>query len=171
MKKFLSVRKILTLLLVLSTIFAGFATYYTIAYWGFSFTPKEKTAVWTVDAHITFAPTNEKIEVSLSTPRISKEYKILSEDVVATGYEVVKDEKNHRMNMKSLARKVKQDIYYRIMLYDNEDVSGKIVEEKAITVKKLQFNDEQQEGMYKDIWQLTEEIEVTRAEKIIKLIK
>ena len=109
LKKIISVRGILTILLLLSVAAAAVATYYKIVYWGFSFRPQERTDVWTVDAHVSFKPTGDPIEVSLSTPRISKEYKILSADVVAPGYEVKTDEKNHRVIMKSAARAVKQE--------------------------------------------------------------
>ena len=81
MKKIFSVRGILTLFLLLSIGFAGVATYYKITHWGFSINPKEKTDVWTIDAHISFTPLpNENIEVVLATPRNGDEYKILSEE-------------------------------------------------------------------------------------------
>ena len=88
LKKIFSVRGVLTFLLLVSVAIASVATYYKIVYWGFSFRPQDKTNVWTVDAHVSFKPTGDPIEVSLSTPRISKEYKILSTDVVAPGYEI-----------------------------------------------------------------------------------
>ena len=114
MKKILSVRGLLTLFLLLTTIFAVWATYYKITVWGFSFKPTEKSDVWTIDAHVSFQPTGEPIEVSLSTPSIAKEYKILSEDTVAKGYEVQKDDKNHRITMRSKGRKNKPQRIYCI---------------------------------------------------------
>lgn len=170
-KKIFSVRGVLAICLILAVAFAGFATYYKIAYWGFSFSPREGTEIWTVDAHISFMPTGDPIEVALSTPRLGEEYKILSEDVVAKGYEVEKDEKNHRMIMKSAPRKHKQDIYYRIMLYDNEDVIGKIRDHNKPKVNKPTFESEQQEAMVEEIWKLADaKKEGSAAAKIIKLL-
>ena len=156
MKKMFSVRGVLTLFLIATTLFALWATYYKISVWGFSFKPKKEADVWTIDAHISFMPTGDPIEVSLSTPNIGDEYKLLSEDVVAKGYEVDKDEKNHRIKMLSKARKYKQDVYYRIMIYDNEDVSGKVKEPAPQKVKKPTFDDELQEGMVHEIWALAD---------------
>ena len=112
MKKIFSVRGVLTIFLLLAVIFATITTYYKTEVWGFSINPKEKTDVWTIDAHISFMPVNnEKITVELATPRISEGYKILSEDVVAKGYEVKKDEASSRIKMTSEPKKKKQDIY------------------------------------------------------------
>lgn len=170
LKKIISVRGILTILLLLSVAAAAVATYYKIVYWGFSFRPQERTDVWTVDAHVSFKPTGDPIEVSLSTPRISKEYKILSADVVAQGYEVKTDEKNHRVIMKSAARAVKQDVYYRIMIYDNEDTSGKEISDRPADIK-VRYDDEQQEEMVKAIWTLANDEEgETKAQKLISVL-
>ena len=54
MSKFFTVRKVLTLFLVLSVIFAAFSAYYKIKYWGFDFRPNRTTKVWNIDANITF---------------------------------------------------------------------------------------------------------------------
>ena len=170
MKKIFSVRGILGILLVCSIFFASYATYYKIENWGFSINPKEKTDVWTVDAHISFIPTGEPIEVSLSTPKISDEYKILSEDVIAKGYEISEDEKHMRVTMKSKPRKGLQDIYYRIMLYDNEDVTGKVRDSSVQQVQQPIFVDEQQQQMVEEIWALADQKEGKPAKKIIELL-
>lgn len=170
LKKIISVRGILTILLLLSVAAAAVATYYKIVYWGFSFRPQDKSDVWTVDAHVSFKPTGDPIEVSLSTPRISKEYKILSADVVAPGYDVKTDEKNHRVIMQSAARAVKQDVYYRIMIYDNEDTSGKEISDRPADVK-VRYDDEQQKEMVKAIWALAEAKEgETKAQRLISVL-
>ncbi len=170
LKKFFSVRMVLMFLLLMSVITASVATYYKIEYWGFSFRPQDKTNVWTVDAHVSFKPTGDPIEISLSTPRISKEYKILSADVVAPGYEISTDEKNHRVLMKSAARMVKQSVYYRIMIYDNEDTNGKEVADRPAAVS-VRYDDAQQEEMVKAIWNLAENREgETLAQRLISVI-
>ena len=172
MKKLFSVRGVLSIFLLLAIITASFATYYKIAFWGFSFNPKEKTDVWTVDAHISFMPIkNSKIEVRLSTPKVSEAYKILSEDIVAKGYEVNKDVAMNRMIMTSSPKKKKQDLYYRIMIYDNEDSSGKIRESAPQKPQPVNFADEQQADMAAEIWELAESTyqNVAPAEQIIRL--
>lgn len=174
MKKIFSVRGVLTIFLVLAVIFATITTYYKTEVWGFSINPKEKTDVWTIDAHISFMPVNnEKITVELATPRISEGYKILSEDVVAKGYEVKKDETSSRIKMTSEPKKKKQDIYYRIMIYDNENTSGKIHEPAPQKPLAPEFVDEQQANMVEEIWELAESSfpdKHSLAEKIILLL-
>ena len=170
-KKILSVRGVLAICLVLAIAFASWATYYKIVHWGFALKPHAKTDVWTVDAHISFEPDGDPIEVSLSTPRLGEEYKILSEDVVAKGYKVTKDEKNRRINLTSSPKEGKQNLYYRIMIYDNEDVIGKVRDRAAPKVKKPQFDSEQQKGMVDNIWALADrQKEGSAASHIIQLL-
>lgn len=171
-KKIFSVRGVLAICLLLAVIFASFATYYKIVHWGFGFKPHSGTDVWTVDAHISFVPTGEPIEISLSTPRLNSAYKILSEDVVAKGYTTEKKADTHRMIIKSGPKKNKQSVYYRIMLYDNEDITGKIRDANQPKVKKIQFENEQQKGMLDNIWSLADDGDDndTSAGKIIKLL-
>ena len=126
LKKFTSVRFILTIGLLLSVAFAAYSIYYKVRYWGFDFAPKKSTAVWTIEAQISFMPNGEPIKVSLATPKVSKEYKILDEDTVADGYKVSKDTKENRIVLTSAPREDKQQLYYRILLFDNEDGRGKI---------------------------------------------
>ena len=76
LKKFASVRFILSVLLFISVIFAAYSVYYKIEYWGFSFMPKTNTNVWTIEAHISFEPTGDPIKVSLTTPRSNDAFKI-----------------------------------------------------------------------------------------------
>ena len=136
MKKLYSVRGILTVFLVITVVFALAMTWYKIAVWGFSFRPSAKSTVWAVDAHISFKPSGDPIEVSLSKPSAGPAYKILSEDTVAKGYEIIRDDKNNRILMKSKGRRNNQDLYYRIMLYDNEDSAGKVWDDKPAKVQK-----------------------------------
>lgn len=170
MKNIFSVRGILGILLGISVLFSAYATYYKITAWGFSIIPSEKTDVWTIDAHISFKPTTGPIEISLAVPNTDGGYKVLSEDVIATGYEVAKNADNNRMIIKSPHRKNKQSIYYRIMLYDNKDITGKIRDSKAPKVIKPQFDNEQQEGLVEEIWTLANKHEGTPASRIIKTL-
>lgn len=126
LKKVTSVRFVLSVLLFLSVIFAGYSIYYKTRYWGFRLTPKKLTDVWTIEAHVSFNPTGEPIKVSLATPTEDNNFKILEQDVVAEGYKTkrIKADTN-RIILTAPAKESMQDIYYRVMLFDNEKASGK----------------------------------------------
>ena len=123
LKKFTSVRFILSILLILSIAFAAYSIYYKVEYWGFNLAPKQNSDVWTIEAHISFEPNGEPIKVSLTTPQNSAAYKVLEENVVATGYKIKKN--GERMVLSAPAQENPQDIYYRVMLFDNIDTRGK----------------------------------------------
>ena len=126
LKKFVSVRVILSILLFLSVIFAGYGIYYKTKCWGFNFAPKQNSDVWTIEAHIAFTPTGEPIKISLTTPRNSEAFKILEENIIAEGYKTRKiNDETSRMVLTAPAQSEAQDIYYRVMLFDNIDTRGK----------------------------------------------
>ena len=60
LKKFASVRGVLSTLLVLATIYAAYSIYYKVEYWGFSVAPKQNTNLWSVEANISFLPNVHK---------------------------------------------------------------------------------------------------------------
>lgn len=168
MRRFFTVRKVLTLLLVLSVIFAAFSAYYKIKYWGFDFKPNRATQVWNIDAHITFKPTGEPIKVSLAVPSAGEDLKILNEDTQAKGYEVKKDTDNNRMEFSSSAKVKSQNLYYRITIYDNEDGKGKIREPKVAQPRKPIY-DEQQTQMAEEILAEADKLEGSLPQKLILL--
>ena len=124
-KKFLTVRIGLTIGLICSIIFAAYSMYYKIEYWGLSFNPKQKTNVWTIEAHVSFMPTGEPIKVSIATPTISDDFKILDENIIAKKYYTQKDKKNNRIILHAKNLKKEQNIYYQLLLFDNEKDKGK----------------------------------------------
>ena len=135
LKKFSSVRFVLFTLLLLSAVFAGYSIYYKIKYWGFNFAPKKLTDIWTIEAHISFEPTNEPIKVSLSIPDGNDNYKILEQDVIASNYKTKKiTTPNSRIILTSSPKTETQNIYYRVMLFDNHQNNGKT---KAIQPPKV----------------------------------
>jgi len=150
MKKFCTVRKVLSLLLLLSIMFAGYSAYYKIGFWGFDLKPSKTTEIWTIDAHISFKAWGDDVHVSLATPNVSKEFKILSEDIIAKDYTFSKDEKTGRIKFEGKRRKGKQNIYYRLMVYDNESTRGKVREKISALVTPPIF-DEQQLEMAEEI--------------------
>ncbi len=142
LKKFASVRFTLSILLFLSILFAGYSIYYKVKYWGFNFAPKQNADVWTVEAHISFEPNGDPIKVSLTTPAKSDEFKILEENIIAPGYAVKKDESTSRLFLTAPKLKKDQDIYYRVMLFDNIDSRGKTKAPKPDTPKKPIFEEQ-----------------------------
>ena len=143
MKNFFSIRKVLGFCLFASIIFTAYSMYYKMKYWGFEIDPDASSDVWVIDAHISFSPTGEPINVSLSTPNMGEEFKILNEDIVANGYKITKNE--NRIEMTSKPKTAKQNIYYRITIFDNEDTRGKIREESKLKVDMPIFDSQQKE--------------------------
>ncbi len=168
MKKFFTTRKVLTFLLALSMVFTASSMYYKIKYWGFDFRPNRSTPVWNIDAHITFNPTGAPIKVSLAVPNTGREFKILNEDVSAKGYKVSKNTETGRYEISAPPKKYKQNIYYRLTIYDNEDTRGKLVEDTVMKPQKPVYT-EQQQQMISDILSEAEKQQGNWPQKIIGL--
>ena len=111
LKKLVTIRFILTLFLLASVVYAGYAMYYKINYWGFSLFPKTKTNVWTVEADVSFEADGNPIKISLATPKSSNEYKVLDQDIVAPGYESKIE--NGRLILEADGKEGIQNVYYR----------------------------------------------------------
>ena len=124
LKKLVTIRFILTLFLLASVVYAGYAMYYKINYWGFSLFPKTKTNVWTVEADVSFEADGNPIKISLATPKSSNEYKVLDQDIVAPGY--ASKIENGRLILEADGKEGIQNVYYRILLFDNEAAKGKV---------------------------------------------
>lgn len=115
-KKLVFVRWGLFIGLVLAMAYALFGFYYKINFLNFSFTPQTKTPVWTIESHITFQPNEKESVVSIARANPDKNFKILDETVLAKGYDI-KEEKN-KFILSGENLKSKQDIYYRLLIYD-----------------------------------------------------
>lgn len=168
MKKFFTIRKILSFLLFLSICFTAYSAYYKIKYWGFDVKPGKSSDIWLIDAHITFTPNGEPINVSLSVPTTCEEFKILNEDIVAKGYNVTYNEEKKRIELNSNAKKGKQNIYYRATVYDNKDTRGKIRDAIKPQVDAPIF-DAQQKEMVDEILLASEKFEGNQVKKIISV--
>ncbi len=123
MKKWFSVRFVLTIGLVLSALFAGYKMWYKTTYWGFGLTPGLSTDVWTIESRISFQPTGDPIKVVIGRPSAAKEFKILDESVIAKGYKVKQNDTQFVLT--APAQTKAQDVYYRVLLYDNVEGRGK----------------------------------------------
>ena len=152
LKKFTSVRFILSVFLFVSVIFAAYSVYYKIEYWGFSFMPKTNTNVWTIEAHISFEPTGDPIKVSLTTPRSNDAFKILEENVIANGYSTKKYDDRIVFKAKNMIGE--QDLYYKIIVFDNTDGKDKL-KDKTPQPPSLPDMDEQQLAQAQQIIKLS----------------
>ena len=167
LNKLKSVRIMLTVGLLVSILFSAVEIYQKTKYWGFSWTPKQKTPVWTVEAHVSFEPTEEPIKVSIARPSPSKDFKLLDEDVVAPTYEVEMLE--DKVLLTSTPKKNNQDIYYRVLLYDNVDGNGKTAENRPQKVVKP-ILDEQGQAVAMEILESAKQLEGDNVQQIIKLL-
>ena len=166
MRKFFTIRKVLTFCLILSIAFTVYSAYFKIKYWGFSLQPDVSSDVWLVDAHISFTPTGEPINVSLATPNMGEEFKILNEDIIAKGYKVSKNEQKKRIEMTSEPKKGRQNIYYRVTIYDNEETRGKVRDESKPKIEAPIY-DEQQKVMVDEILRVAEGFEGNQVQRLI----
>lgn len=166
LKKLKSVRVILTIGLILSIFFAAYSIYYKITYWGFNFTPSKTTDVWTIEEHVNFVPNGSPIKISIARPTMIEGYKILDEDVVAKGYEINK--LDNRIELSSKTRSLPQNVYYRVLLYDNIESRGKTIADKPQNPKAPVF-DEATMAIAQQILELANGQEGDDAQKLINL--
>ena len=142
LKKILSVRAVLVTGLLCSLLFALYSIYYKIEYWGLSFNPSQKTNIWTIEAHISFKPTGEPIKVSIAKPTFSDDFKILDENIIAKQYKTTKDIKNNRIILTAKNLTDTQDLYYQLLLFDNQRASGKTKAPVPAKPKKPTLDDQ-----------------------------
>ncbi|MBR6664011.1 MAG: UUP1 family membrane protein, partial [Alphaproteobacteria bacterium] len=168
-KKFASIRGILSFFLFLSILYASYGIYYKIRYWGFSIAPKQNTNLWSVEAHISFDPTGDPIKVNLTTPRSNDAFKILEENIIAPDYKISRNKSGSILSLSSSAKEENQNLYYKIMLFDNIDTRGKIREANPKNPETPLF-DEQKMAAAKQILQLAKKLDGDEVTQIIKLL-
>ena len=154
MRNFLTVRLILTIFLILSLAFAGFSMFYKIKYWGFSFFPNQNTNVWAIEAQISFIAEGDRIKATLGIPVKNKGFKILEENVIANGYKVKKNIDSIVFTARDMVGE--QDLYYKIMVFDNMNGKDKLRDSAPDTPKKPLF-DEQRQAQAEQILNLAEQ--------------
>ena len=167
LKKIKFVRVMLIAGLLFSVLFTSYSMYYKIKTWGFNFAPKKSTDVWTVEAQISFIPTGDPIYVSIARPVNTPDYKILDEDIIARNYVVEKSEE--RIEILSKPRRDPQDLYYRVLLYDNVESRGKTasdIEPKA----KAPIMDDASKIVANHLIELAKEEKGDEVQQIIRLI-
>lgn len=169
LKRITSIRGFLSLLLLFSLIYAAYSIYYKIEYWGFSFAPKQNTNIWTVEAHISFVPTGDPIKVNLTTPRSNDAFKILEENIIAPQYKVRKNKSGSLLTLSAPAQEEVQNIYYKIMLFDNIDTRGKTPAPRPQAPEMPSFS-EQKMAEAKQILKLADALGGDDVSKVIVLL-
>ena len=171
LKKIASIRGGLTFLLILAIIYAIYGIYYKIEYWGFSFSPKQNTNLWSIEAHISFTPTNTPIKINLTTPRSNDAFKILEENIIAPDYKIKRNKTKSLLTLTAPAKNPedKQNLYYKIMLFDNIDTRGKIKAPQPQAPQQPIF-DNQKLAAAKQILDLAEKMDGDSVSQIILLL-
>ncbi|MBO5037862.1 MAG: UUP1 family membrane protein [Alphaproteobacteria bacterium] len=163
-----SVRKVLSFLLVLSVVYAAYSIYYKVKYWGFSLSPKQVTDIWTIDAKVSFDALGEDVRVSLGVPADNESFKVLSEEVVAKNYDVVRDKAKNRLVMQGRNKEGKQKLYYRLNIYD--DVKNNAINKsKPAKVERPLLSEEEQIQMNK-LWELAKNQEGDKVQGVIAAV-
>ncbi len=166
-KKFVSVRFWLSIGLLCSILFASWHIYYKVKYWGFNLSPHQMTAVWTIESHLKFKPTDKPIQVTFTRPDRSGSYRILDESVIAKGYEVQKEK--DKFILTAMPQKRDQSIYYRVLVYDNKESRGKIKEVTPPKVQEPDFDDTML-PIARQILALTDNQEGALPQRLIQLL-
>ena len=163
-----TIKKVLSFLLLLSIVYAAHGIYYKVKYWGFTVSPKQLTDVWTVEAKVTFNAISDSTYVALAIPNNNDSFKILSEEIVAKGYKIEKNRAKNRLYFKGKNKKGKQEIYYRLSIYDDTQNSALDTKEPK-KIKRPVLSDEKRTQMSK-LWDLVKLQEGNRVQKAIKTI-
>ena len=166
--KIFSIRVVLSLLLVLSTLYAGYCCYYKIKFWGFSLSPKEMSDIWTIEAKVSFEAKGGDAKVVLSIPNDNDNFKILSEEIVAENYQVRQDKENNIIEFNGKNIRGKQNLYYRLNIYDdfNKDPKGILAPQE---IERPILSSDEKTQMSK-IWELAENQNGDKVQKIIKTV-
>lgn len=167
--KFFTIRKVLSLLLLLSIIYAGYSIHYKVKYWGFTYSPKAMTDIWVVDAKISFNAIAEDVNVSFGVPSGNEGFKILSEEVVANGYEIVQDKRKNRIQMTGKNKMGRQRVYYRLSIYADAQNSNSGAQNTEEKIERPILPEEEKIQMRK-IWELAELQEGDKVQKVIKAV-
>ena len=166
--RFFTVRKVLSFLLLLSIAYAVYSIHYKVKYWGFSLSPRQVTDVWRIEAKISFKPVAKKTEVIFAVPSEKESFSILSEEIVADGYEVLQDKKQNKIILKGKNKKGRQNLYYRLNVYENTK-NTQINKQIPPKMERPILPEEEQQQMSK-IWKLAKEKEGDRAQQVIAVV-
>ncbi len=168
MKFTFTVRKVLSLLLLLSVVYAGYGIYHKVKYWGFTLSPKALTDVWTVEAKVSFDAVGGDTKVSLAVPDDKDGFKILSEEIIAKGYTVSRDKKNGRVILSGENKNGRQNLYYRLSIYN--DVQYQVSNMSMVAKVQRPLLMEEERGQIRKLWELSHLQKGDKVQKIISTI-
>ncbi len=166
-KKRTIVRWALFLGLILSMLYSGFCIYYKHTYLDFSWTLDKKISVWTIESHLKFKAEDKDIKLIFSRPNVDATFKVLDESVIAKGYNIQENKNNFTLTASHL--KGQQNVYYRISLYDEQDL--KRVPKTADKPKLIEplFDDETM-LVAKELLEMAEQYSGDSVQKVIALL-
>lgn len=168
LSNFFTVRKTLTYLLILSIIYTAYSIHYKIKYWGFSFSPKETTDIWTVDAKISFTAIEDKVRAILSIPSPKNNFKILSEEIIAPNYGITQNKQNNQIIFDGKGKSGRQNIYYRLSIYN--DAQPNIIKDSQPQKIERPILEEEEKMQMTKIWELVQLQEGDKVQKAIKVV-
>lgn len=169
MANFFSVRKVLCFFLLLSIVYACYSVHYKMKYWGFTLSPKVLTDIWVVEAKISFDTNNEDVKVTLSVPDDKHGgFDVLSEEILAKGYEIVQDKENKKVVFNGKNKKGKQNLYYRLNIYDSSE-DNELGQDKPEKITRPVMSDEEAIQMRK-VWELSDIQEGNKVQRVIKTV-
>ena len=166
MKNSFPIRLFLSILLFISLCFSIYSIYYKTKYWGFSISPKQTSNVWVIETHINFMANNEPINVTLRIPTKNRGFKVLEENITAKDYKHKKH--SDRIVLSRSATTGEQNLYYKLMVFDNTLGKDKLKAPAPENIKKPLWNN-QQLAQAKQILDLSKETQgANDVEKLIK---
>lgn len=168
LSNFFTVRKVLSFFLLLSIIYAFYSIHYKIKYWGFTLSPKQVTDVWTIDAKISFNAVEDNVKVALTVPSNNDSFKILSEEIVANGYKITDDNKNNKIFFEGKKKSGKQNLYYRLSIYD--DVKNSLLNKQEPAKVERPILSEEENLQMNKIWELADLQEGDKVQKVIMTV-
>lgn len=167
--RFFTVRKILSIFLILSIMYSLYGIYYKTKFWGFSFSPKKLTDIWVIDAKISFNAVDENVKVAISVPDDKHGgFDILSEEIVAKNYKIIQDKENKQVLLEGKNKKGKQTIYYRLNIFDSSS-DNELGLDRPEKITRPILSEEENIQMRK-IWELSEMNEGNKVQRIIKTV-
>ena len=167
-KKLAIVRWSLFVGLILSILYASWGIYCKQNFLNFTWTVDKKTPVWTIEAHLKFKPVDENVKVVFARPTADGSFKILNENTIAkSNYEVQKSKDKIELTAQNL--KKKQNVYYRILLYDTVSVKNILKDKKVPKVEAPLFDDDTL-MIAKELLLVAQEREGDTVQQIISLL-
>ena len=148
MKNSFSIRFFLGIMLFLAICFSAYSIYYKTKYWGFSLFPKQTANVWAIETHINFIADGNPINITLRIPTKNRGFKVLEENITAKDYKHKKH--SDRIVFSRNGTNGEQNLYYKLMVFDNTLGKDKIRAPAPENIKKPLWNKTTPKRPFKD---------------------